>query len=127
MSGFRDSVAEDGKRVFLNLEEFAEFRTIIYDGTVFDGPEHRGIPVVLSGLREQERRQLVSDHTQGLYLVTAVLHCAREDLGGVQPEKGQRIRIGEGTETPEYFREFYVAASVCEFGILRVELEAVGE
>ncbi len=111
MSGFKDMVAADNINVFLNFEEFAEKRTVIYDGVTYDGPDHNGIPIVLSGLKEKDRRQLVSDHVQGLYLVSSVLHCAIEDLGGNQPE----------------IREFYVASSVCEIGMLRIELEAIDE
>ena len=87
MSGFKDMVAQDNASVFLNAAEFAELRTVIYDGDTF--PD---IPIVLSGLKEKERgRRRESDHAQGLYLVTAVLHCRIEDLGGKQPEKGTRM------------------------------------
>ena len=102
-------------------------RTVRYDGMDYDGPEHRGIPIVLTGLKEQDRRQLVTDHAQGLYLVASVLHCALDDLGGKQPEKGQRISINAEEGGGGFFREFYVASSVCEMGMLRVELEAVDE
>lgn len=122
MSGFKDMVAQDIHGVFLNLDEFAEKRTIRYDGA-----EYMDIPIVLSGLKEQDRRQLQSDHAQGLYLVTSVLHCALSDLGGNQPEKGQRIRINGQEGGGGFFREFYVASSVCEMGMLRVELEAIDE
>lgn len=122
MSGFKDMVAADNRRVFLNLDEFAERRTIVYDGVTY--PD---IPIVLSGLKEEERRQLVSDHIQGLFLASSVLHCAREDLGGNQPEKGMRIRINDEEGGGGFFREFYVASSTCEMGMLRVELEAVDE
>lgn len=127
MSGFKDMVAADIRNVFLNTEEYAELRTIIYDGTAYDGPEHRGIPIVLTGLKERDRRQLVSDHVQGLYLVSSVLHCAIDDLGGNQPEKGTRIKINDQENGGGFFREFYVASSVCEMGMLRIELEAVDE
>lgn len=127
MSGFKDMVAADIRNVFLNTEEYAELRTIIYDGTTYDGPEHKGIPVVLTGLKEQDRRQLVSDHVQGLYLVSSVLHCAIDDLGGNQPEKGTRIKINDQEGGGGFFREFYVASSVCEMGMLRIELEAIDE
>ena len=124
---FKDMVAADIRKVFLNTDEFAELRTVRYDGMDYDGPEHRGIPIVLTGLKEQDRRQLVTDHAQGLYLVASVLHCALEDLGGKQPEKGQRISINDEEGGGGFFREFYVASSVCEMGMLRVELEAVDE
>ncbi|MDR1158353.1 MAG: hypothetical protein LBK75_08660 [Oscillospiraceae bacterium] len=121
MSGFKSMIAADNQNVFLNVDEFAEPHTVIYDGETYGG-----IPVVLSGLKEQERRQLVSagDHAQGLYLVTTVMHCALSDLGGKQPEKGMRIKISDGSE---YYREFYVAASTCDIGMVRAELEAIDE
>lgn len=122
MSGFKEMVAADNRHVFLNPGEFAERRTVIYDGATY--PD---IPIVLSGLKEKDRRQLVSDHVQGLYLVSAVLHCAISDLGGNQPEKGQRIKINDVEGGVGFFREFYVASSVCEMGMLRVELEAIDE
>lgn len=122
MSGFKDMVANDNQSVFLNLGEFAERRTVIYDGVTY--PD---IPIVMSGLKEKDRRQLVSDHVQGLYLVSSVLHCAMSDLGGNQPEKGQRIKINDEEGGGGFFREFYVASSVCEMGMLRVELEAIDE
>lgn len=124
---FKDMVAADIRKVFLNTDEFAELRTVRYDGMDYDGLEHRGIPIVLTGLKEQDRRQLVTDHAQGLYLVASVLHCALDDLGGKQPEKGQRISINDEEGGGGFFREFYVASSVCEMGMLRVELEAVDE
>lgn len=91
------------------------------------GRPYEDIPIVLSGLKEKDRRQLMSDHAQGLYIVSSVLHCALSDLGGVQPERGQRIRINDQEGGGGFFQEFYVASSVCEMGMLRVELEAVDE
>lgn len=122
MSGFKDMVARDNFGVFLNCDEFAEKLTVKYDGATYED-----IPIVLSGLKEKDRRQLMSDHAQGLYIVSSVLHCALSDLGGVQPERGQRIRINDQEGGGGFFREFYVASSVCEMGMLRVELEAVDE
>lgn len=121
MSGFRDMVAADIKSTFLNVAEFAEIRTVIYDGETYPG-----IPIVITGLKEQARRQLEGDHVQGLYRVTSVMHCALDDLGGKQPEKGTRIRI-QDDEDGVFFREYYVATSICQMGMLRVELEAIEE
>lgn len=122
MSGFKDMVAEDVHSVFLNLDEFGEKRTIRYDGE-----EYANIPIVLSGAKEQARKQLQDDHVQGLYLVTTVLHCAVDDLGGNQPEKGMRVWINDREGGGGFFREFRVVTSVCEMGMLRVELEAIDE
>lgn len=122
MSSFKGMVAADIQGVFLNVNEFAEKRTVRYDGE-----EYADIPIVMSGLKEKDRRQLMSDHVQGLYLVSSVLHCALSDLGGNQPEKGTRISINDQEGGRGFFREFYVASSVCEMGMLRVELEAIDE
>ena len=121
MSKFKDMVARDNARTFMNLDEFAEKRSVTYDGE-----DHAGIPVVLSGLKEKDRRQLMSDHIQGLFLVSSVLHCRIQDLGGTQPEKGTRMEISDPDDAT-FFRRFYVASSVCELGLLRVELEAFNE
>lgn len=122
MSGFQEAVAQDVHGVFLNVEEFAQIRTVRYDGQ-----EYRDIPIVLSDRKEEARRQLQSDHVQGLYRVSAVLHCARSDLGGKQPEQGARLSVNNREGGGGYFRSFYVAASGCEMGMLRVELEAMDE
>lgn len=118
MSSFKDMVQADIKNVFLNTSEFAEPHTIIYDGKTYEN-----VPIVMTGIKEKDRRQLVRDHVQGLFLVTSVMHCAASDLGGVVPEKGRRIKINDG----DFFREFYVGSSVNEMGMIRVELEAIDE
>ena len=71
MSGFKDAVQEDLNSVFLNLDEFAETHTVYYDGE-----EYSDIPIVMTGLSEKERvRQSISDHAEGIYRVSRVLHC----------------------------------------------------
>ena len=122
MPGFKDMVAADNHNVFMNVTEFAEIRTIKYDGE-----RYKDIPIAMTGIKEQDRRQLQADHAQGLYLVTSVLHCAADDMNGVLPEKGGRIKINDQEGGKGFFREFYVAASVCEMGMFRIELEAIDE
>lgn len=117
---FREMIQNDNKKVFMNTLEFAECRTVQYDGKIYED-----IPIILSGLKEQDRRQLVNDHAQGLFLVSTVMHCMASDLGNILPEKGTKMRISDGED---FFREFYIASSVVnEFGILRIELEAIDE
>lgn len=124
MSSFKDMVKADNAKVFMNTNEFAEKRTVIYDGETYTD-----IPIVLKGLKQEDRTQTITsgDHTQGLYLVSSVLHCKESDLGGKQPEKGNRIKINDTEGGGGYFSEFYVASSVCELGMLHVELEAIDE
>jgi len=120
---FKDMVAADIHNVFLNLGEFADRRTVLYDGETY-----ADIPVVLLGLTMEDRPQpLSTDHAQGLYLASDVLYCAAEDLDGNQPEKGMRLRVNNREGGGGFFREFYVASSSNEMGMFRVELEAIDE
>lgn len=118
---FKDAIANDIKGVFLNLSEFAEERTIIYDDETYED-----VPIVLTGLKEQDRSASAKDHAEGLYRVTAVLHCDISDLGGVQPEQGKAIKISD-SEEPTFFKRFFIATSTCEMGMLRLELEVIDE
>lgn len=121
MSGFKEMVFSDVHNVFLNTGEFAERRTIRYDGETYES-----IPVVMTGIKQKDRHQLQTDHIEGLFLATSVLHCAISDLGGKQPEKGCRLSISKN-EGSSFFLDYYVASSVCEMGMLRIELEDISE
>lgn len=119
MSAFKDAVQEDLSSVFLNLGEFAETHTVYYDSE-----EYPDVPMILTGLSEKERvRQTISDHAQGLYKVIRVLHCDIAAIGGKQPEQGCKL----GIDDDGFVRNYYVTSSVCEMGMLRVELEVIDE
>jgi hypothetical protein len=121
MSAFKEMMGRDVKNVFLNPDEMAEIRTVVYDGETY-----ADIPIILDSLEQKDRPQYVtgSDHAQGLFLVTAVLFCALSDLGGNVPKKGMQIKISDG---PAFFRSFYVASSSCDMDMIRAELEAIDE
>ena len=121
MSGFLDMVARDNVNVFLNQNEFAKARTIIYDGVTYED-----VSCVVNGFNERDRAQGYSDHEQGMYRITSILHCTKESLGGCQPEKGAALKISD-EDDPTYFWSYYVATSNVEEGMLRVELEAIDE
>lgn len=121
MSGFKEMLAADNQRIFLNPAEFAQLRTLIYNGQRFED-----IPVVLTGLREENRQQKAEDHAQGLFVVKTLLQCSLADLDGCQPQKGERLQINE-QEGGGFFREFHVSESICEYGMLRLELEDIDE
>ena len=124
MSGFQEMAAADLHGVFLNPDEFAQRHTVRYDGETY--PD---IPLALTAVRQQDREPHRNDHAQGLYLATAVLHGALSDFHGVQPEKGRRIEVSEPRRDGRkpFFRTYYVAASSCELGMLRLELEVLDE
>ena len=115
---FKDMVARDNEKVFMNLGEFAETHDVWYDGTLYEG-----ISCVISQLKQQDRVVTMRDHAQGIYLVTSVFHCPLEALGGNVPEKGSKIRISDG----DFMRDFYVGQSGCDLGMIRLELEAFDE
>lgn len=119
MINFKQMVAHDVHKVFLNTNEFAEKRTVRYDGV-----EYPDISVVLEGPVEKERDRLADDHIQGLHLAAATLYCAREDLGGKLPEHGTALAIST-REGGRSFRKYCVVASTDNMGMLHVELEAV--
>ena len=121
MSSFKDVMAADIHHIFLNTDEFAEKRTIRYDGKVY--PD---IPVVLEGPVQEKRNRLTDDHVQGLHGVTAVLYCARTDLGNKLPEHGTALEITT-REGGRFFQKYYVVAAVSRMGMLHIELEAVGQ
>lgn len=127
---FKEAIQRDIYEVFLNENEFAEWHTVLYDGETYED-----IPLVLEGPDELERQPVSagsgvgggrSDSAAGLYQVSVILHCATADLGGKQPEQGQKIKISD-PEDKRFFRAYYIAASHDEMGMLRLELEAIEE
>lgn len=118
---FRDRVARDIGRVFLDMRFFAEKRTIRYDGR-----EYPDIAVSVQRPEEVDRQPKADDHAQGFYKVRDVLFCALSDLGGIQPEQGTWLEISS-EENPAFFERYQVAASSCEMGMLRVDLEVTGQ
>lgn len=121
MSGFKEMVSRDIHKVFLNTSEFGEKRTIRYDGEVY--PD---IPVVLEGPVQDKRDRLTDDHVQGLHGVTAVLYCAKADLGNKLPEHGTALEITT-REGGKFFQKYYVVAAVSRMGMLHIELESIGQ
>lgn len=129
---FRDALKQDIHSVFLNADEFGELRSVKYDGVLYED-----IPVVLTGLKEQDRNRLnsglkerggrtsMSDHVQGLYAATVVMHCAQSDIGGRQPEKGQKIRVYDPDKAN--YRDYRIEASVADMGMIRLELGGIRE
>jgi hypothetical protein len=116
---FRESVLQDNLAVFSNVDEFADLRTVVYDGE-----EYEEVPVVMTQLKEKDRSANVKDHAQGLYLVNAIAHFPADKLGNHVPEKGCKISI---TDDDDFPHTYYVAQSGCDLGMVRLELEAYDE
>lgn len=130
---FKDMVEADIHGVFLNLDEFAEKRNVWYDGVTY-----RDVPIVLHGLKENDRKRLtygvkeqggrnsIADRVEGLYNEQRVAHLAVADIGGVLPENGRQIRISV-SEGSAKFRSYRITASVLDMGMCRLELGVLTE
>ena len=115
---FKDMVAADNTKVFMNTDEFAETHDINYDGETYED-----VKCVITQLKEKDRNAAVKDHAQGIYLVSTIFHCPLESLDGNVPEKGTKFSISD----EGFWRDFYVAQSGCDLGMIRLELEALDE
>lgn len=121
---FKDLANADIHDVFLNTDEFAENRTIRYDGVDYTGPEGLGVAVVLNGDRKRTRQRVADDYSEGLYRRTEIAHLAKADLGGRIPEAGKYFYIDDGTG---HMRQYKVASAIDTMGMLRIELEVLDE
>lgn len=121
MSKFLDMVHRDNQRVFTNVCELGERHTILYDGHTYED-----VLITMSAITQSTRAQVNDDHTEGLYLVSTVIHCLASDLEGSKPEKGERIKISD-RDIPHYFHTYIIASVADEFGLLRIELEVGDE
>lgn len=120
---FKDMIGEDIANVFLNTDEFAEIRTVKYNGKVYED-----IPIVLTKAKEMKRPVTVNDHAEGIHRVAATANIAISDLNGVIPEQKQIISIDDGEALGEpFFCRYRVLTSECEAGMLVLELEAFDE
>lgn len=117
---FREMVEQDNHTVFSNTSEYADLRTVWYDGDRYDE-----VPVTMTKLKEKDRTVTTQkNHAQGIYLVTAIVHFPKDKLGGRVPEKGAKISI---SEDDGFGMQYYVAQSGCDLGMVRLELEAYDE
>lgn len=121
---FKQCVAAEIEKAFLNPDELAEVRTIIYDGATYED-----ISVIEVGPKEGKRSSVVQmqhDFGQGLYKRTIILYCAEKDLGGVKPEQGSHLSMNE-KQGGTFFHKFRVTESTTEMGMYRLKLEEVDE
>ncbi len=114
MNAFKDAIGSDIKSVFLNADEFADTRRVIYEEFSED------IPVVLDESVQEDRPEnsRVDDHIQGIFRVTTMFYAAQSDMG-LEPKKGRRIWIGDD--------EFEIITSACDMGVIALGLRRYDE
>lgn len=120
---FLEQAAADVANVFLNDGEFAERRSVRYEGERWDD-----IPVVLTKLKQWKRVQLATDHTEGLHQVGVIAHMAQADINGATPQVGRWIEISDGTAIGStFFARYLIVTATDNMGMITLELEAIDE
>lgn len=120
---FKQAAENDVRNVFLNQEEFAEIRTVKYDGETY-----ADIPVVMVKVMQTKFPLPVTNRTEGVHIASCTAYIALEDLDGVIPEQKRRIRISDGEAIGQpFFMDFLIVTSDVELGLARLELEAYDE
>ena len=114
---FKDVVEQDNRDVFLNIEEFAEYRTVKYDGVTY-----KHIPVLLSNIRESQFN-VSRNNMEGIHRATELACFNLKDINGVFPEQGTRISISDYI-VPTFFRDYKIITSLEEAGMVVLELGA---
>lgn len=121
--GFKESVARDIAKVFLNTDEFANTHTIKFDGEVY-----KDIPVVIQQNEQSERDVLRDDHMRGIYMLSARVYFSAKDTGGNVPEQGKIFEINDGEALGKpFFVKYRVETSENIMGLVRLNLTAYRE
>lgn len=86
MKNFKQLLEQDLKSTFYRTDEFAELRTIEYDGKI------KQIPVIFASDMASNRKISVKDKAEGLYKTSAVVRMQLESLG-ITPRKDKMLYI----------------------------------
>jgi len=121
--GFKEMVEADNAAVFMNVNEFAEFHTVKYDGREF-----RHIPLVLEKIRQSELSLPATNHTDGIYTFSAKAYFSSADVEGHLPEQGKSFEIDDGEALGKtFFKKYRIATVDDAMGMICLELEGIDE
>jgi hypothetical protein len=105
MKSFKEIVAEDTHRTFLNLEEFSDTHNV-------NGKE---MPVQIDTNEQIEREKRMNQNADGIYVNQKLIYVAADDFGAM-PKQGSILTL-DG-------RTYRVADEVDEYGIYSITIEA---
>lgn len=88
MKNFKQLLAQDLKSTFYRTDEFAELRTVEYDGKI------KKIPVIFVSDTVNNRKISVKDKAEGLHKVSVVVRIQLESWG-ITPRKGKTLYIDD--------------------------------
>jgi len=105
MSAFKDIIAEDVHRTFLNIDEFSDIHTV-------NGKE---MPVQIDTNEQIEREKRMNQNMDGVYLNQKLLYVAASEFGPL-PRQDSILNL-DG-------KIYRVADAVDEYGVYSITIEA---
>ncbi len=112
MKNFKQLLAQDLKSTFYRTDEFAELRTVEYDGKI------KKIPVIFTSDSVNNRKISAKDKSEGLHKVSAGVRIQLESWG-ITPRKGKTLYIDDET--------YKIGTVASENGEIILELERIDE
>ena len=105
MSAFKEIIAGDVRRTFLNIEEFSDIHVV-------NGKE---MPVQIDTNEQIEREKRMNQNADGIYLNQKLIYVAASDFGAL-PRQDSILRLDGKT--------YRVADAVDEYGVYSITIEA---
>ena len=105
MSAFKDIIAEDVHRTFLNIDEFSDIHVV-------NGKE---MPAQVDTNEQIEREKRMNQNADGVYLNQKLIYVAADDFGAL-PRQDSILKLDGKT--------YCVADAVDEYGIYSITIEA---
>lgn len=102
---FKEIIADDVHRTFLNIEEFSDTHTV-------NGKE---MPVQIDTNEQIEREKRMSQNVDGVYMNQKLIYVAASDFGAM-PKQGSILNL-DG-------KVYRVADAVDEYGVYSITIEA---
>ena len=102
---FKEIIADDVHRTFLNIEEFSDIHTV-------NGKE---MPVQVDTNEQIEREKRMSQNVDGVYMNQKLIYVAASDFGSM-PKQGSILNL-DG-------KVYRVADAVDEYGVYSITIEA---
>lgn len=104
-SRFKEIIAEDIHRTFLNLEEFSDLHTV----------NCKEMPVQIDTNEQIEREKRMNQNADGVYVNQKLIYVAASDFGPM-PKQGSILTLDKKT--------YRVADAVDEYGVYSITIEA---
>lgn len=104
---FKELVAQDNKRIFLNPDEFGEQHKI-------DGKE---MLIIIDNYEEIEREKRMSSNVDGIFLKQILFYVTQETFGENLPVVGRVMRVDN--------KSYTVTDAINEDGVYSISLRAV--